>query len=128
MRILDTHVWVWMVSDPDKLSARAAKEIEGEKQLGLSAISCWELATLLRKGKIALDRDPLDWIEQSIEDFGIELLPLTPAISVRSCNLGPGFHGDPSDRIIVATTMIQSVPLITKDENIRSCEIVDTIW
>lgn len=126
--MLDTHVWIWMVSDPDRLSARAKKEIDNEKKLGISAISCWEFATLVEKGKITIDRSPLEWIEQSIADFGIELLPLTPAISVRSCHLGPGFPGDPADRIIVATTMIQAVPLITKDEKIRSCQIVDSIW
>jgi len=128
MKILDTHVWLWLASDPDRLSPAAAKAIAAEKRLGLSAISCWELSDLLRQGKIGLDREPLEWMEQAIAEFGIELVPVTPAIAVRSSLLGPGFKGDPADRIIVATAMVQAVPLISSDVTIRACQIVETLW
>lgn len=128
MKLLDTHTWLWLVSDPDRLSPIAAKAIAEDKRLALSAISCWEFSDLLRQGKIGLDREPLEWMEQSIAEFGIELLPLTPAIAVRSSLLGPGFKGDPADRIIVATAMVQAVPLITSDQTLRSTQIVEAIW
>jgi PIN domain nuclease of toxin-antitoxin system len=128
MIILDTHAWIWLASNPEKLSSRAKKAIEGSKRLGLSAISCWEFAMLVERGKISIDRRPLEWIEQSLENYGMELLPLTPAIAAHACHLGPGFHGDPADRIIVSTSIIQTVPLVTKDERIRSCHIVESIW
>lgn len=128
MKLLDTHAWIWLASDPKKLSRRAAREIANEKQLAISAISCWEFSTFVSKGKITIDRSSLDWIEQSLTEFGISLLPLTPAIAVRSSQLGPNFHGDPADRIIVATASVQGVPLITKDEKIQMCEMVQTLW
>ena len=128
MIILDTHVWVWLASDPGRLSAKARKKIEGSRRRGLAAISCWEFAMLIQKGRISIDRSPIEWIERSLDQLGIELLPLTPAVAVQSTQLGRGFAGDPADRLIVATATIQSAPRVTKDERIRRYEAVETVW
>ncbi len=128
MKLLDTHAWLWLASDPDRLSPVAAKAIAEDKRLAIAAISCWEFADLLRRGAIGLDREPLEWMEQSIAEFGLELLPLTPAIAVRASLLGPGFKGDPVDRLIVATAMVHALPLITSDPQIRTCQIVESLW
>lgn len=128
MIILDTHAWIWLTSDPEQLSSKARAGIKKEKSLGVSAISCWEFATLIEKGRITVDRSPLEWIEQSIEQHQLQLVPLTPAIAVRSTQLGPGFHGDPADRIIVATTLVSSATLVTKDKRLRDYSTIPTIW
>ena len=128
MIILDTHVWIWAISDPDRLSRKAAREIEKASQRGIAAISCWELATLAEKQRIRLDRSLLDWMEQSIEAMKLDLLPLTPAVAALSSQLGAGFHGDPADRQIVATAMIHNAQLVTKDERIQAYGSVKSIW
>lgn len=128
MILLDTHVWIWLASDPEKLSIAARKKISGTKKKGISAISCWEFATLVHKGRVSLDRSPLEWMEQSFEELGIELIPLTPSIAVRSTQLGRNFQGDPADRLILATALVLSAPLVTKDERIRGFSGVETIW
>ncbi len=128
MILLDTHAWIWWVSDPVRLGKKAARAIRSTREVGIAAISCWEIATLVEKGRVSLDRSPLDWIEESLALPGVELLPLTPAVAVRAAQLGPVFPGDPADRLIAATALIQSAPLITKDERLHEVSFLATIW
>ncbi len=128
MILLDTHAWIWWTSDPERLSRKSRKAIEAERQLGLAAVSCWEFAMLIDKGRIAIDQNPVDWMERSFTERGIELLPLTPVVAVLSTQLGRGFHGDPADRQIVATALTHNAKLVTMDKNIRQFKPVETIW
>jgi len=128
MTVLDTHVWIWLASAPNELSVRAKKEIKNAKDLGIAAISVWEFSMLLSKGRINSDRDPLEWVEQSVKEFGIEILPLTPAIAVRAANLGESFHGDPADRLIVATCIVNGAKLLSKDKKIREHAPIEIFW
>ena len=82
---------------------------------------------LAARGRIELDRDPVAWMEASLEVERIELLPLTPAVAVASANLAD-FHGDPADRLIVATAITHGSKLVTKDRNISEAGIVKTVW
>jgi len=126
--ILDTHTWIWMESAPAMLGTAAAREIKNARRIGISAISCWEFAMLVRKGRISLDRDPLEWMQRSLDCPGRELLPITPAVATASAGFGGDFHGDPADRIIVATALMESATLISKDERIRRLQVVRTVW
>lgn len=128
MIVLDTHAWIWLASDPQRLDRKAARAISRARRKGVAAISCWELATLAARGRIELDREPLDWITDSCQSLGIDILPLTPAIAVRSTRLGEAFHGDPADRLIAATAIVLSAPLITRDERLHACPMVETVW
>ena len=128
MILLDTHAWIWLVDDPKRLSKRAARAIRASRLIGVAAISCWEIAVLAGKGRIELDRSPLDWIEQSLSECGLTLLPLTPAVAVRAAQLGPVFPGDPGDRLIAATALIQTAQLVTKDERLQNIAVLPTIW
>jgi len=128
MIVLDTHAWLWWISKPSELSRTARQRIGAETRLGVSAISCLEVATLVAKGRISLDRDPLDWLEQAVAVRKVELLPLTPAVSVKATQLGNDFPGDPADRVITATAILESAPLITKDSKIRDYAGVNTVW
>jgi PIN domain nuclease of toxin-antitoxin system len=126
--ILDTHAWIWFVDDPARLSKPAARAIWSSREIGLAAISCWEIAVLVEKGRIKLDRSPLDWIEESLAQSGMTLFPLTPAVAVRAAQLGQAFPGDPGDRLIAATALVQSAQLVTKDQTMQEIAILPTIW
>ena len=128
MILLDTHAWIWWVSDAGRLGKKAARAIRSARAIGIAAVSCWEFATLVEKGWVSLDRSPLDWIEASLALPGVELLPLTPAVAVRAAQLGPVFPGDLADRLIAATALIQSASLVTKDERLHEVPFLPTIW
>ena len=126
MIVLDTHAWIWWTSDPARLSRRAAKEIQRARRVGLSAISLWELAILVRKRRLSLDRELLDWIEHSLENPKIEILPLTPAVAALGSEIA--LHGDPGDRIIAATALLCGATLVTKDARLRDFGALTTVW
>src|SRR5574341_802371 len=128
MILLDTHVWLWWVSNPSLLSKSAAKAIHAAERVGVSAISCFEVATAVSKGRISLDRDVLEWIEDALALSRVELVTLSPRIAVTATQLGKQFHGDPADRIIVATAIMESASLATKDRRIRKYPGVVAIW
>jgi PIN domain nuclease of toxin-antitoxin system len=112
---------------PDHLGNEARKAIRRSASRGVAAISCWEIAMLAARGRIDLDRDPVAWMDDSLREEHIELLPLTPAVAVASAQL-EGFHGDPADRLIVATALTHGAVLATKDEALRRWGAVKTVW
>jgi PIN domain nuclease of toxin-antitoxin system len=125
--VLDTHAWLWWLSEPDQLGRAAVKRIQGSDRIGIAAVSCFEIAATVAKGRITLDRGTLEWLQQALSAPRVELLPLTPAVAVKATMLGR-FHGDPADRLIVATAILESAVLVTKDQRIRKYEAVSTIW
>lgn len=127
MIVLDTHAWLWWLSDPDRLGRAAIKRIQGSDRIGIAAVSCFEVAAAVAKGRITLDRGTLEWLQQALSAPRVELLPLTPAVAVKATILGR-FHGDPADRLIAATAILESAVLVTKDQRIRKYEAVSTIW
>jgi PIN domain nuclease of toxin-antitoxin system len=110
--VLDTHVWVWAAAgDP-----RAGKLGDFAGTAVVSAISQWEVAMLAMKGRLELMPDADAWFAANLEP-PVVLAPLTAEVSLASCRL-KDFHGDPADRIIVATAIVSGIPLITADERI----------
>ena len=130
MIVLDTHAWIWWVADPARLSIVAKKAIEKERVRGVCAISVWELAVLIQRGRLVLDRDVADWVREALALPGVELLPLTPEIAIEAG--GPALdlhgHGDPADRMIAATALAHRARLVTKDERLRAVQALDTVW
>lgn len=127
MIVIDTHAWIWWASDPSRLGRRARAAIESADRVGVPSVCCFEVAAAASRGRISLDRDPLEWLEQALALPRAELLPLTPRIAVRATRLG-AFHGDPADRLIVATAITESATLVTKDRHIRAYPSVDSVW
>ena len=129
MIVLDTHVWIWWVSEPDKLSSNALAAIDYAKTIGVCPISCWELSTKVSRGRLRLDRDIRVWVSHALSRPWVELLDLSADIAITAGQLGQqGFHGDPADRLIVATAMHHGSELVTKDEKIRAFSQLRTVW
>jgi len=90
-----------------------------QKPVAISAITLWEIAMLAARGRIEMTGPADVWLEEIERHPLIEVLPLTARIAAESVRLGPDFHNDPADRIIVATARIHGLPLMTADERIR---------
>jgi PIN domain nuclease of toxin-antitoxin system len=130
MILLDTHVVVWLLAAEDRLSARARAAIlecrlAGES-LAFSPVSAFEIAYSAGRGRLPLDA--------SVEDFmasvqsKLELAPLTAEIAICAANLPTPFHGDPIDRMIAATAIVNDCTLITRDGKIRQANACKTLW
>jgi PIN domain nuclease of toxin-antitoxin system len=103
--VLDTHIWIWWVHGHSALSAsqKAVSEKNEEAGLGISVISCWEMAKLVEIKRLVLPCPTLDWLNQALAYPGVRLLELSPEIAAESASLPGSFHRDPADQIIVAT-------------------------
>ena len=128
MIVLDTHAWVWWACGNSHLSALARRRIASARARGVAAISQWEVCMLVAKGRLILDRDPEDWIQQALALDGVELLPLTGAVASRATTLGSSFHADPADQLIVATALVHGAQLVTRDSRIADWNGIQTIW
>lgn len=116
--LLDTHTLVWLLTGSDRLGDKARKLIQQaaeDDNLFLSAISPWEIAMLVSKGRLVLDRDVGEWIKEALSLPGIRLEPLSPEIAVASTRLPGDIHPDPADRIIASTARHLGAILITDD-------------
>ena len=119
--LLDTHVWIWLMAGDASLSLHFRRAIARCKEhdgIIISPISVWEIGMLVEKKRILLDMDCLDWVEQSLESPGITLVPITPRIAIQSTRLPDEIHGDPADRLLVATAHELNAVLITCDEKL----------
>jgi len=129
--VIDTHAWLWWVSDPGQLSDPARQAIDAaalRHELFVSTISAWEVAMLVEKGRLTLTLDVRDWIARSEALPFLTFAPLTNAIAVEAVRL-PNFpHADPADRIITATTLSLGAALVSKDEKLRGYLPLRAIW
>jgi PIN domain nuclease of toxin-antitoxin system len=110
----------------------AARQLELIQQyapdsLGISVISCWEVAKLVEVGRLALTCPVQDWITQALAYPNVQLLNLTPEIAIASTQLPGTFHRDPADQLIVATARAYDCPLLTADERILNYASVKTL-
>ncbi len=127
MIVLDTHIWVWWVHDDAHLPRAYRQRLQdGEKEgLGISAISCWEVAKLVEKKRLILPLPLDEWFDQALAYPGVHLIPLTPEIAIESTRLPGKFHADPADQIIVATARVLNSPLVSMDARIRAYAYVE---
>lgn len=131
MIVLDTHAWLWWVSNPELLSATARKTIHramAEAEICISSISAWEVAVLVKKGRLDLTMTAEDWIARSEALPFLQFVPVNNRIALKSTDLAGPLHDDPADRIIIATTISLGATLITKDDKIRRYPHVRTVW
>ena len=119
--LLDTHVLIWAVLNEPHLGPRAAKWINlasHEDRLAVSAITPWEIAMLVSKKRITLQKDALEWIREALAKPGVSLVALEPEIAVNSTRLPFEMPSDPADRILVATARSIGATLVTADKTL----------
>jgi PIN domain nuclease of toxin-antitoxin system len=126
--LLDTHIWVWWVQGDVRLSEPHHQLIIAHEEIGLgvSAISCWEVAKLVEVGRLSLPCPVGEWLKQAMGYPGVRLLALSPEIAVASTQLPGEFHRDPADQIIVATARVHAIPLLTVDARILAYPHVES--
>ena len=120
--LLDTHFWVWWLTPRSPLSAReraALDEAAGRRELAISAVSLWEVQMLHAKRKLELPLAFGDWLEQAADERMLTVLPLDVPVILALDALPRSFHGDPADRLIVATARARALPIATRDAQIR---------
>jgi PIN domain nuclease of toxin-antitoxin system len=114
--VLDTHAWLWAAEG--KVSARVAKRIDragAADELYVAAITPWEVAMAARAGRIRIRSGVLQWIEEALERMRVAVAPMDPTIAVDAVDLPGWQHGDPADRLIVATARRLDAVLVTAD-------------
>ncbi len=121
--LLDTHILIWWRLDSRRLTRSQVRRLQylenRQEPVAISAITLWEIAMLSARGRIEI-ADPLEvWLEEIEGHPLIEVLPLTARIAAESVHLGPDFHNDPADQMIVATARLHGLPLMTADERIH---------
>jgi PIN domain nuclease of toxin-antitoxin system len=119
--LLDTHAWIWLMEGAPGIPAAPRALVEQAAiagRLWVSAISVWEVAMLASKGRVVFSTDVHAWVRQALAAPGLHLAPLSPEIAVASASLPGEFHGDPADRILIATARSLSAKFVTADRAI----------
>jgi PIN domain nuclease of toxin-antitoxin system len=127
--LLDTHVLVWMASEPKQLSRRARQVIREARQttgVAVATITLWELALLAENGRIQISTSVESFVRETVAR--VILKPITPEIVALAVRLPAAFPKDPADRLITSTAMTDSMPLVTANARIRQSKLVQTIW
>jgi len=129
--LLDTHVWLWWLLGQPELSAAERNALDALAAAGtppgISAISLWEAQMFASKGRLELDGPLTHWLPTAAAAETVTVLPINAGVVLALDALPAGFHGDPADRIIVATARANGLPLATRDSNIRRSRAVK-LW
>ncbi len=131
MILLDTHVLVWLVGQPEKLSRAAASAIRRARNsdgMALADISVWELALLFSRGVLQSHGTVENTVRNLLDRSGITVKCVTPEIAALATQFPNDYPRDPVDRLIGATARAEGLALITRDENIRKSSLLKTIW
>ncbi len=125
--LLDTHVWLWSLTAPDRLGRKVRAQLERKgNQVWLSPISVWELLVLVERGRVRLDSAPRAWVAEALERAPLEEAVLNHEVALRSREVSLP-HQDPADRFLVATALTYELTLVTADETIidaKPCSIM----
>ena len=125
--LLDTHIWLWSVGEPHRLSRRVAKELgDKENQLWLSPVSIWEALLLCRKGRIQIQCDFATWLADALHKVPLTEAPLTFEVA-RTLATIHLHHADPADLFLAASAMTFGLTLVTADKNLIRAEGLSVI-
>ena len=119
--LLDTHVWLWLEAEPERLGKTARSRIERNARSGelwVSVMSVWEIGMLVAKDRIRLTMPVDEWVRQARATPGLQMLGVIPEIALESTRLPEAPHGDPVDRMLIASARQHNLTLVTADEKI----------
>jgi PIN domain nuclease of toxin-antitoxin system len=116
--LLDTHIWVWSLVEPDRLSQTVVDQLEAaDNELWLSPISVWELLMLIERGRVEVDGNPVEWVTDALQAVPLREAPLTHEVALESRRLRLKLE-DPADRFLAATAKVHDLVLITADRSL----------
>ena len=125
--LLDTHIWLWSVLEPNRLSRRVAKEIQdSSNELWLSPISIWELVVLWQKGRMVPEEDIEAWVPKALRALPLQEAPVTYEVARETGRLRLP-HRDPADRFLLATAKVFELTLVTADDNLLKSRAVSVL-
>ena len=136
MILLDTHAVIWWQCEPSPLPRGPLERIESADRLVISAVTCWEVATLVARHRVALDRPFSEWLAALRADPRIHVQPLSPDAAILAAELdAAGFHSDPADRLLYASALTLDAPFMTRDQRMHEFAkaapprlLVDCVW
>ncbi len=121
--LLDTHVWLWMIAEPDRLGREAHGILEdASSALVFSAASAWEIAIKWRLGRLTLPEPPRDFVPRCLVRDGIRSLPVESHHALAVAEL-PDHHRDPFDRLLVAQARAEGLTLLTADRALEAYDV-----
>jgi len=125
--LLDTHVWIWLLTDPDRLSGAARSALLApDNQLHLSSASTWEISVKAAAGRLELDGSPASLLQEAIVASGVVALPIEHSHALQTGRL-PRHHRDPFDRMLVAQAQVERLTLVSADRQFADYE-VEVLW
>lgn len=125
--LLDTHIWIWSLLEPVKLSRRVRAELETpDNELWLSPISVWELLVLIEKGRVEVDKDPIPWVAEVSRSIPLREAAVTHEVAVESRAIDLP-HQDPADRFLAATARVYDLTLVTADDRLLGARTISTL-
>lgn len=125
--LLDTHVFLWWMMDIEKIPTKIINYIQNENNnIFLSPASSWEICIKAKLGKLEFHTNPADFIFQKMQEYSIQSLPINHGHTTKTYHLSE-IHKDPFDRILIAQSIQEKIPLITNDSKIKNYA-VEVIW
>ncbi len=116
--LLDTHIWLWSLLEPERLAATVSSALlADDARLWLSPLSVWEASLLIERGRLRVDVPAEKWIRQALEQAPFEEAPVTREVALASRRLATR-HQDPVDRFLAATSQVYELTLVTADEHL----------
>jgi PIN domain nuclease of toxin-antitoxin system len=125
--LLDTHVFLWWNLGDPQLSENVVSIIsDGNNEVFLSAVSAWEITIKVAKRRLTIPDEPVRFVPSRMQLHGFQPLPIQIHHATRVSEL-PMYHTDPFDRLLIAQSQIENMPLISVDYTIRHYDL-EVIW
>ena len=116
--LLDTHIWLWSLLEPERLTPQVREALQSShNELWLSPISIWEALMLIERGRLSVDTDATEWVDDMVRALPRREAPLTHQVAVQSRRVALP-HQDPADRFLAATAVVYELTLVTADERL----------